>query len=65
MAGTLDYTTYGPISREYGIYDSTKDVYFTFIVTNVPIAQWNGMGDAYGYLYNGNFNADAGLRWFV
>lgn len=65
MAGTLDYTTYGPISREYGTYDSTKDVYFAFLVTNVPIAQWNGMSDAYGYLYNSNFNADAGLRWFT
>lgn len=65
MAGTLDYNTYGPIMREYGTYDSTKDVYFTFIVTNVPIVQWNGMSDPYGYLYNGNFNPDAGLRWFV
>lgn len=65
MAGTLDYTTYGPISREYGTYDSTKDVYFAFLVTNVPIAQWNGLSDPYGYLYNGNFLADAGLRWLV
>lgn len=65
MAGTLDYTTYGPITREYGAYDSTKDVYFAFLVTNVPIAQWNGMSDPYGYLYNGNFLADAGLRWFT
>ena len=65
MAGTLDYTTYGPISREYGSYDSTKDVYFAFLVTNVPIAQWTGMSDPYGYLYNGNFNPDAGLRWLV
>lgn len=65
MAGTLDYTTYGPITREYGTYDSTKDVYFAFLVMNVPIAQWNGMSDPYGYLYNGNFNSDAGLRWFI
>ena len=64
MAGTLDYTTYGPITREYGTYDSTKDVFFVFLVTNVPIDQWTGLSDAYGYLYNGNFNTDAGLRWF-
>lgn len=65
MAGTLDYDTYGPISREYGTYDSTKDVYFTFLTLNGPIAQWNGMSDAYGYLYNSNFLPDAGLRWFT
>lgn len=65
MAGTLDYTTYGPITRVYGTYNSTKDVYFAFIVMNVPIAQWTGLSDAYGYLYNGNFNTDAGLRWFI
>lgn len=65
MAGTLDYNTYGPISQEYGTYDSSKDVYFAFLTLNVPIAQWNGLTDAYGYLYNQNFNADAGLRWFT
>lgn len=65
MAGTLDYSTYGPITREYGTYDSTKDVYFAFLTLNVPIAQWNGMSDPYGYLYNSNFNTDAGLRWFT
>ena len=65
MAGTLDYSTYGPISREYGTYDSSKVVYFAFLTLNVPIAQWNGMSDAYGYLYNTNFLPDAGLRWFI
>lgn len=65
MAGTLDYSTYGPISREYGTYDSSQDVYFAFLTLNVPIAQWNGMSDPYGYLYNSNFLADAGLRWFT
>jgi len=65
MSGTLDYNTYGPISLEYGTYDSTKDVYFAFLVLNVPIAQWNGLTDAYGYLYNTNFLPDAGLQWFT
>ena len=64
MPGTLDYSTYGPFAREYGTYDSTKDVYFTFLVTNVPINQWGGFTDAYGFLFNSGFNADAGLRWF-
>ena len=64
MPGTLDYSTYGPFTREYGTYDSTKDVYFVFLVTNVPIAQWGGLTDGMGFLYNSNFKADAGLRWF-
>lgn len=64
MPGTLDYSTYGPFTREYGTYDSTQDVYFVFLVTNVPIAQWGGLTDAMGFLYNGSFNADAGLRYF-
>lgn len=65
MSGTLDYNTYGPISREYGTYDSTKNVYFAFLVLNGPITQWTGLSDAYGYVYNTNFNPDAGLRWFT
>jgi hypothetical protein len=64
MPGTLDYGTYGTFAREYGTYDSSKDVYFLFLVTNVPIDQWSGFTDAYGFLYNGNYNTDAGLRWF-
>lgn len=64
MPGTLDFGTYGSFSREYGTYDSNKTVYFVFLATNVPIANWNGFTDAYGFLYNGNYNTDAKLRWF-
>lgn len=64
MPGTLDYSTYGPITRTYGTYDSTKDVYFAFLVTNVPIANWTGLTDAYGVLYNSNFKQDGGFRYF-
>lgn len=64
MPGTLDYSTYGPISREYGTYVSGADVYFLFLVTNVPIASWAGLTDAYGVLYNSNFKADGGFRYF-
>lgn len=64
MPGTLDYGTYGPFAREYGTYDSSKDVYFVFLATNVPIDQWNGFTDAYGFLYNSYYNSDAYLRWF-
>lgn len=64
MPGTLDYSTYGTFAREYGTYDSSKAVLFTFLVTNVPIDQWGGFTDAYGFLYNSSFLYDAGLRWF-
>jgi hypothetical protein len=64
MPGTLDYGTYGPFAREYGTYDSSKDVYFVFFTTNVPIDQWSGFTDAYGFLYNSNYNSNAALRWF-
>ena len=64
MPGTLDYGTYGAFAREYGTYDSNSNVYFVFFVTNVPIDQWSGFTDAYGFLYNSNYNTDAKLRWF-
>lgn len=64
MPGTLDYSTYGPFTREYGTYNSSNDVYFTFLVTNVPISQWGGLTDGMGFVYNSNYNADASLRWF-
>jgi hypothetical protein len=66
MPGTLDYSAYGPFTYEFGTYDTlgTPPVYFCFLVTNVPIDQWEGLTDKYGILYNGNFKSDAGLRYF-
>lgn len=64
MPGTLDYSTYGSITREYGTYDSNQNVFFLFLVTNVPIANWTGLTDAYGVLYNNNFKSDGGFRYF-
>jgi hypothetical protein len=64
MPGTLDYGTYGTFAREYGIYDSSKTVYFVFLTTNVPIDQWSGFTDAYGFLYNSYYKTNAALRWF-
>ena len=50
---------------EYGTYNSTKDVYFVFLVTNTPIdSSWGGLSAPMAFLYNTNFKADAGLRWF-
>ena len=64
MPGTMDYSTYGPISMTYGTYDSNVSVDFLFLVTNVPIANWTGLSDAYGVLYNSNFKTDGGFRYF-
>lgn len=64
MPGTLDYSTYGAFAHEFGTYDSAGTVYFCFLVTNVPIANWAGLTDPYGVLFNSNFNIDAGLRYF-
>lgn len=64
MPGTLDYSTYGPITRTYGTYVSGADVFFLFLVTNVPIANWTGLSDAYGVLFNSNFKTDGGFRYF-
>lgn len=66
MPGTLDYSAYGPFTYEFGAYDTlgTPPVSFCFLVTNVPIDQWQGLTDKYGILYNSNFKTDAGLRYF-
>ena len=64
MPGTLDYNTYGAFTREYGTYDSTQTVYFVFLVTNTPIANWAGLSGEMAFLYNGNYLTDAKLRWF-
>jgi hypothetical protein len=64
MAGTLDYSTYGPITRTYGTLDTSADVNFLFLVTNVPIAEWQGLSSAYGVLYNSNFKNNGGFRYF-
>lgn len=63
MPGTLDYSTYGPFTREYGNYEPSGTVCFTFLVTNIPISAWQTT-DGYGVLLNTNFSADAKLRYF-
>ena len=63
MPGTLDYSTIGPFTYEYGTFHDDL-VYFCFLVTNVPIADWTGLTDAYGVLYNSNFKTDGGFRWY-
>lgn len=67
MPGTLDYSTYGTFSKEFGYYISAGTVYFCFFVTNEELtswSQWDLSWRPYGVLFNSNFKTDAGLRWF-
>ena len=65
MPGTLDYSTYGPFSLEFGTYESAGTVCFCFLVTNEPISSSFDLSSTpYGMLFNANFKTDAGLRWF-
>ena len=69
MPGTLDYSTYGPFSLEFGTYFPHYFpyymVYFCFLVTNDPISSSFDLSSSpYGVLFNSNFKTDAGLRWF-
>ena len=68
MPGTLDYSTYGPITRVYGTYQSWATVYFVFLVTNYPITDYDPSLQTgsipMAFLYNSNFNTDGGFRYF-
>lgn len=65
MPGTLDYSTYGATDKHYGTYDSTKSVYFAFLVTNVAPENWGGLTDAYGLQSNAYFLNPITLKWFT
>lgn len=71
MAGTLDDSVYGPLNLSYGTYDSTKDVYFAFLVTNSPITNYvtSSVIDLstmpYGFLWCRGGKLDAGLYWYT
>ena len=65
MPGTLDYSTYGPFSLEFGSYNSAGTVYFCFLVTNSPISNsFNLDTSPYGVLFNSYFKTDGGFRYF-
>lgn len=65
MPGTLDYSTYGPTDKHYGTYDSSKDVFFAFLVTNAEPNSWGGLTDAYGLQGNNYFLNPITLKWFT
>lgn len=71
MAGTLDDSVYGPLNLSYGTYDSTKDTYFAFLVTNSPITDYvsSNVIDLstmpYGFLWCRGGKLDAGIYWYT
>jgi hypothetical protein len=65
MPGTLDYSVYGPADKHYGAYDSSKSVYFAFLVTNAEPNSWGGLADAYGLQSNSYFITNITIKWFV
>lgn len=65
MPGTLDYSAYGATDKHYGTYDSSKSVYFAFLVTNAEPNSWGGLTDAYGLQSNSYFLNPITIKWFV
>lgn len=65
MPGTLDYSAYGPMDKEFGTYYTGDDVYFGFLVLNAPIdSSFNWMSTPFGIHSNNNFRGFV-LNWFV
>jgi len=65
MPGTLSYDNFGPTDQHFGTYDSSKTVYFCFLVTNVTIDNWGGLTDAYGIQGNNFYKPGFQLKWFT
>lgn len=66
MPGTLDHETYGPFECRYGTFDSTKQVYFGFLVLNDPshLSGFNPASTKFGIHSNNNF-IDMTLNWYI
>lgn len=68
MPGTLDYSTYGPMDKEFGTYYSGYDVYFGFLVVNnsrlISEGVFDPSRDAFGIHSNSNFK-DSVINWFI
>lgn len=65
MPGTLSYDNYGVTDLHYGTYDSSKQVYFCFLVTNVAPDSWQGLSDAYALQGNNFYKATQDIKWFT
>lgn len=68
MPGTLDYSAYGPMDKEFGTFDPDEDIYFGFLVVNNPDLISDGTfdqgADAFGIHSNTNFR-DSVINWFI
>lgn len=68
MSGTLDFSSYGPMDKEFGTYISGGDIYFGFLVVNNPDLIVDGVfdwgTDAFGILSNTNFRNSV-INWFI
>ena len=64
MPGTLDFGIYGVFNKEYGTYDSSKTVYFGFLVTNADPGSWMSLTQPYALLYNSNYKNNMSFKWF-
>jgi hypothetical protein len=65
MPGTLSYDNFGATDQHFGTYDSSKNVYFCFLVTNVTIDNWGGLTDAYGIQGNNYYQTPITIKWFT
>lgn len=65
MPGTLDYATYGPMDKEFGTFDSTRDVYFGFLVLNAPIdSSFDWSTTPFG-IHSNNYFKNSVINWFI
>lgn len=68
MPGTLDYSTYGPMDKEFGTFSANKDVYFGFLVVNISdlISEgvFNPVMDAFG-IHSNSYFKDSVINWFI
>lgn len=65
MPGTLSYDNYGATDLHYGTYDSSKQVYVCFLVTNAAPDSWQGLSDAYALQGNNFYKESLDFKWFT
>lgn len=66
MPGTLDYSAYGPMDKEFGgTFDPNEDIYFGFLVLNAPIdSSFSCASTPFGIHSNNNFRNSV-INWFI
>lgn len=66
MPGTIDHEAIGPLTCKYGTYDSSKQVYFGFLVLNntADLNTFDATTSPYAIHSNTNFR-DCSINWFI